>query len=196
MKDPIAHLAAFADELQTTLLDALNSAAFEHMLKELIDLRRRSGRLFVLGMGGGAANAAHAVNDFRKLCGIETYAPTDGISELTARANDEGLSTIFKGWLRTSRISHNDALLVFSVGGGQPHASMCIYEAVQLAKQVGARVLAVVGREDGASARQGDAVVIARSRGDWCTPVTETAQIAVLHALVSHPSLKAADTKW
>lgn len=168
----------------------------EKMVVELHALRERGGRLFVLGVGGGAANAAHAVNDFRKLCGVRAYAPTDGTSELTARANDEGWATIFKAWLRTEKISGGDALLVFSVGGGTAEVSACIYEAVQLAKQVGAQVLGVVGRADGITARFGDAVVVTGLEGELLTPVTEAAQIAVLHALVSDDRLQTSGTKW
>lgn len=181
------------------LADVLEKKAaplHDQMVSKLMMLQMRRGRLFVLGVGGGAANAAHAVNDFRKLCGIEAYAPTDGISEITARANDEGWATIFKAWLRTSRVGNLDALLVFSVGGGTPAVSACIYEAVQLAKNVGASVLGVVGRPDGAVARCGDAVVVTDVRGEFLTPVTEAVQIIVLHALVSDPRLQCAKTKW
>lgn len=180
----------------SAVLEAVLGPKVDAMVEELVALRARGGRLFCLGVGGGAANAAHAVNDLRKLCGIEAYAPTDGIAELTARANDEGLDTVFKAWLRTSRLSGRDALLVFSVGGGQPRASMCIYEAVQLAKQVGARVLGVVGRADGATAKMGDAVVVTGVEGPLLTPVTETVQVAVVHALVSDPRLQMQETKW
>lgn len=170
----------------------------EALVTELIALRARRGRLFVLGVGGGAANAAHAVNDFRKLCGIEAYAPTDGIAELTARTNDEGWPTVFTEWLRVSRISFRDAIMVFSVGGGHPTVSACIYEAIQLAYAVRAPVLGVVGRSDGAAAHQGNAVIVVGelSKSAWLTPITETAQIAVLHALVSDPRLRRSPTKW
>lgn len=173
-------------------------AADQHdlLVRELVALRERRGRLFCLGVGGGAANAAHAVNDFRKLCAIEAYAPSDGIAELTARANDEGWHTIFKAWLRVSKLSSKDALFVFSVGGGQGNVSACIYEAVQLAAQVGARVLGVVGLSTGVTALVGDAVVVTEVLGDLLTPVTEAAQAAVLHALVSDPRLKVGRTKW
>lgn len=172
-------------------------AAHEAMVTKLVRLRDMRGRLFVLGVGGGAANAAHAVCDFRKLCGIEAYAPSDGIAELTARVNDEGWATAFTGWLRTSRISDRDAMLIFSVGGGHASVSACIYEAVLLARQVGAEVLAVVGRPDGIAARVASAgVVVDSSEVNLLTPVTEAAQIAVLHALVSDPRLQLSKTKW
>lgn len=168
----------------------------DKMVKELVALRKRKGRLFCLGVGGGAANAAHAVNDFRKLCGIEAYAPTDGISELTARANDEGWGTVFLEWLRVSNFSTTDALFVFSVGGGQVDVSACIYQAVVRAKEIGALVLGVVGLPTGATAILGDVVVVTHVIGDLRTPITEAAQVAVLHALVSDPRLQLAPTKW
>ncbi len=178
------------------VLEAVLDARVDAMVTELVALRVRQGRLFVLGVGGGAANAAHAVNDFRKLCGIEAYAPTDGIAELTARTNDEGWGTVFKAWLRTSKLSGKDALMVFSVGGGHPAVSACIYEAVHLARQVDAPVLGVVGRSDGAVAQLGTAVIVTGLEGAMLTPVTETVQVAVLHALVSDSRLKLGPTKW
>lgn len=182
-------------------LRALNEALegadenIDLLSRELEALRTRGGRLFVLGVGGGAANAAHAVNDFRKLCGIEAYAPTDSVAELTARANDEGWETIFTGWLRGSWLCERDALLIFSVGGGHPNVSACIHEAVLLAKERGARVFGVVGKPDGAVAQHGDVVVLLPD-GPLVTPITEAAQIIVLHALVSDPRLQVVQTKW
>jgi D-sedoheptulose 7-phosphate isomerase len=170
--------------------------AHDALVAELKALRERSGRLFVLGVGGGAANAAHAVNDFRKLCEIEAYAPTDGIAELTARANDEGWETVFAAWLERSHLSRHDALLIFSVGGGTSETSACIRNAVLLAEQVGAPVLGVVGRPDGATASVGRAVVVTEARGRLLTPVTEAAQVAVLHALASDPRLQVVGTTW
>lgn len=190
------HAQNFRDALYDAMDGSSSDARYEAMVAELVALRSRGGRLFCLGVGGGAANAAHAVCDFRKLCAIEAYAPTDGISELTARTNDEGWGTVFSAWLRTSKVSSRDAIFVFSVGGGHANVSACIYEAVQLAKQVGARVLGVVGRPDGAVARAGDAVIITGTQGSLLTPVTEAAQIAVLHALVSDPRLQSGRTKW
>lgn len=182
---------------------ALNTALFgaavpkhEQLVKELHELRSRDGRLFCIGVGGGAANAAHAVNDFRKLCGIEAYAPTDGISELTARANDEGWKTIFSEWLEVSNLCSSDALMIFSVGGGTPEVSACIHEAVVLAKSYGARIFGVVGKGSGTTAQCGDVVVVSGQEGALLTPVTEAMQVAVLHALVSDPRLQSNETKW
>jgi D-sedoheptulose 7-phosphate isomerase len=191
-----AHFLGFTAALSEVMSRVGTRTATEAMLCELIALRARRGRLLCLGVGGGAANAAHAVNDFRKLCGIEAYAPTDGISELTARANDEGWSTIFVEWLRTSRLSGQDALMIFSVGGGTDEVSACIHRAVTYAETVGAIVLGVVGKPDGTTAQLGDAVVVTGLEGALLTPVTETAQIAVLHALVSDPRLQQIPTKW
>ena len=169
------------------------------LVGELSALRRRGGRLFILGVGGGAANAAHAVNDLRKLCSIEAYAPTDGIAELTARANDEGWEYIFDAWLAVSRARARDAILVFSVGGGQPGVSSCVTRAVEYAVTNDLRVLGVVGRDDGAVVTRGHAVVVCGPLGqnnNLLTPVTETMQTAVLHALVSNPTLQVSATKW
>ncbi len=189
------HSANFYATL-AAVLEKRAHPAHDQLILELVMLRRRDGRLFCLGVGGGAANAAHAASDFRKLCGIEAYAPADGVAELTARANDEGWATIFGGWLRVSRLSSRDAIFVFSVGGGQGDVSTCICEAVQLARQVEARVLGVVGLPTGATALMGHAVVVTGVVGDLLTPVTEAAQVAVLHALVSDPRLKIGQTKW
>lgn len=189
-----------AHEFYTALFDTLianASPAHDSMVDELVNLRERKGRLFCIGVGGGAANAAHAVNDFRKLCGIEAYAPTDCVSELTARANDEGWHTVFVGWLKVSQFSCADAIMVFSVGGGTPSVSACIHSAVFYAKSIGARILGVVGRPEGITATHGDVVVLVRSADPkLLTPVVEAAQVAVLHALVSDPRLQSKKTKW
>lgn len=192
-----AHLVDFSVDLANNLLNS--AAAVNEMAERLEYVRRTGSRLFILGMGGGAANASHAANDFRKLCGIEAYAPTDCVAEITARANDEGLATIFTGWLEGSRFGTQmaDTLLIFSVGGGTEEVSVAITRAVELAKERGAHVMAVVGRSDGAAATYGHAVVIASvSHPHMLTPVTETLQIAVLHMLVSDPRLQCAATKW
>jgi len=192
-------------EFFIALRDALaniDHGAYNSLVDELVALRERGGRLFCLGVGGGAANAAHAVNDFRKLCGIEAYAPTDGVAELTARANDDGWATIFMEYLKVSRLTAYDALMVFSVGGGTPDVSACIFEAVRYAvnrHDSGVRVLGVVGRGSGVTAELGGAVIVvdpADQLGPLLTPVTETAQVAVLHALVSDPRLQIQKTKW
>jgi D-sedoheptulose 7-phosphate isomerase len=177
----------------------LDAEKVEALAKELVALRSRGGRLFILGVGGSAGNAGHAVNDFRKLCGIETYAPTDNVSELTARTNDEGWETVFVEWLKVSRLTTNDAVLVFSVGGGnlERNISPNLVSAVQHAKQVGAKVLGVVGKENGYTAQVGDVVVVVPIvRDDMITPYSEAFQAVVWHCLVSHPALQAKPTKW
>ena len=165
----------------------------------LADTRARNGRLFILGVGGSAANASHAVNDFRKIAGIECYAPTDNVSELTARTNDEGWSSVFQGWLRTSHLRAEDTLLVFSVGGGslEKNVSPNLVLALQYAKGIGAQVIGIVGRDGGYTARVADACVIVPTvNPEHITPHTEAFQAVIWHLLVSHPDLKAAQTKW
>src|SRR5215467_5938981 len=162
-------------------------------------VRSRGGRLFILGVGGSAANASHAVNDFRKICGFECYAPTDNVSELTARANDEGWATVFSEWLKGSRINKLDGLLVFSVGGGdlEKNVSPNLVSAIQLARQVGASVVGVVGRDGGYTAKAGTACVIVPTvNPDHVTPHSEAFQAVIWHLIVSHPKLKVARTKW
>ena len=178
---------------------SIDTDKIEALTAELVALRARQGRLFVLGVGGSAGNAGHAVNDFRKLCGIEAYAPTDNVSELTARANDEGWETVFVEWLKVSRMNKDDAVLVFSVGGGnlERNISPNLVSAVQHAKGVGARVLGVVGKSSGYTAEVGDVVVVIPVvREDLVTPFSEAYQAVVWHCLVSHPSLQAMPTKW
>lgn len=193
----MTHVPAFVNTLYAVMSRPDVQAGIERILTELVSLRARGGRLFVIGVGGGAANAAHAVNDFRKLCHIEAYTPTDSVAELTARANDEGWRHIFTQWLMTSRFVRNDALLVFSVGGGTETVSACIYDAVNYSLAfAGASVLAVVGRPDGAATRRAVASVVTGLDGPLLTPITETVQVAVLHALVSDPRLQVQETKW
>lgn len=177
----------------------LDAAQIGRMAVGLADCRDKGGRLFILGVGGSAGNAGHAVNDFRKLCDFEAYAPTDNVSELTARTNDEGWETVFAGWLAGSRVNANDAILVFSVGGGNAEAnvSMNLVHALDLAKSKGAKVFGVVGRDGGHTARVGDEVVIVPTPDpDLTTPLAEAFQGIVWHALVSHPALKKNATKW
>ncbi|MEI6159001.1 MAG: SIS domain-containing protein [Roseococcus sp.] len=177
----------------------LDPALIERMAEELAALRARGGRLFFLGVGGSAGNCSHAVNDFRKIVGIEAYAPTDNVSELTARTNDEGWHTIFREWLLTSRLNEKDALFIFSVGGGnlEKNVSPNLVGALQLAKEVGARILGVVGRDGGYTAKVGDVVcIIPTVNPDNVTPHSEAFQAVVWHLLVSHPALKARQTKW
>ena len=177
----------------------LNIAAIEKMVDELAGLRERGGRLFILGVGGSAGNASHAVNDFRKICGFEAYAPTDNVSELTARTNDEGWATVLAAWLTGSRINGKDALLIFSVGGGnlEKNVSPNLVSAIQLAKSVGASVLGIVGRDGGYTAKEADACVIVPTvNPDHVTPHSEAFQAVVWHLFVSHPKLKVNRTKW
>ena len=165
----------------------------------LASVRERGGRLFVLGVGGSAANASHAVNDFRKIAGLECYAPTDNVSELTARTNDEGWSTVFAEWLKGSRLNDKDALLILSVGGGnlEKNVSPNLVAALQLAKERGASVLGIVGRDGGYTAKVADvAIVIPTVNPNNTTPHSEAFQAVVWHLFVSHPKLKVAQTKW
>jgi D-sedoheptulose 7-phosphate isomerase len=181
------------------ILDALDIGAAEKMAQLLASTRSSGGRLFILGVGGSAANASHAVNDFRKIVGLETYAPTDNVSELTARTNDEGWATVFESWLKTSRLRPEDALIVFSVGGGDVarNVSPNLVAALQYAKTVGAKILGIVGRDGGFTAQVADAcVIIPTVNATHTTPHAEAFQAVVWHMLVSHPALKQAETKW
>ncbi len=177
----------------------LDASEIEKLAQRLADVRERGGRLFVLGVGGSAGNASHAVNDFRKIVGLESYAPTDNVSELTARTNDEGWATVFVAWLKVSRLSAKDAVLVLSVGGGnlEKNVSPNLVHALQLAKQVGATICGIVGRDGGYTRTVADAcVVVPTLDPERVTPHTEAFQAVVWHLLVSHPALKQAQTKW
>ena len=177
----------------------LNEAAIEKCADELAASRERGGRLFILGVGGSAGNASHAVNDFRKICGFEAYAPTDNVSELTARTNDEGWPTIFAEWLKGSRLNAKDGLLIFSVGGGniEKNVSPNLVNAIQLAKKIGASVIGIVGRDGGYTAKEATACVIVPTvNPTHVTPHSEAFQGIIWHLLVSHPKLKVAQTKW
>jgi len=177
----------------------LNEAAIEKAADELAVIRARGGRLFILGVGGSAGNAGHAVNDFRKICGFEAYAPTDNVSELTARTNDEGWATVFSEWLKGSRINAKDGLLIFSVGGGnlEKNVSPNLVSAIQVAKSVGASVVGVVGRDGGYTAQQTTTYIIVPTvNPTHVTPLSEAFQGIVWHLFVSHPKLKVAQTKW
>jgi D-sedoheptulose 7-phosphate isomerase len=177
----------------------INPDAVEKMADELARVRERGGRLFILGVGGSAGNAGHAVNDFRKICGFEAYAPTDNVSELTARTNDEGWATIFAEWLKGSRLNAKDGLLIFSVGGGnlEKNVSPNLVAAIQLAKSAGASVVGVVGRDGGYTAKEANACVIVPTvNPDHVTPHSEAFQAVIWHLLVSHPKLKVSKTKW
>jgi len=181
------------------IIRQLDQAVIEKMVGLIADVRTRGGRLFFLGVGGSAANCSHAVNDFRKIAGIEAYAPTDNVSELTARANDEGWATIFVGWLKVSRLRAEDMVFVLSVGGGnvEKNVSPNLVSGVQYAKEVGATIVGIVGRDGGYTATVADAcVIIPTVNSDNVTPHSEAFQGVVWHLLVSHPSLKASQTKW
>lgn len=192
----------FADQFlreAQQVIERIDKEAVERVAALIADTKKRQGRLFILGVGGGAANASHAVNDFRKLVGIEAYAPTDNVSELTARTNDEGWATVFVEWLKTSHLNENDLILVFSVGGGdvEKNVSPNLVSALQHAKQVGAKVCGIVGRDGGYTAQVADAcVLIPTVDPARITPHTEAFQAVVWHLLVSHPLLKYAQTKW
>ena len=178
---------------------AIDAAAVEKMVDILAGVRAGGGRLFLLGVGGSAGSASHAVNDFRKLVGMEAYAPTDNVSELTARTNDEGWATVLVEWLKTSRLGPRDAVFVLSVGGGslEKNISPNIVTALQHAKQVGARIVGIVGRDGGDTAKVADAcVLIPTVNPDSITPHTESFHAVVWHLMVSHPKLKAMPTKW
>jgi D-sedoheptulose 7-phosphate isomerase len=177
----------------------INPADCEKCVAELRAVREHGGRLFMLGVGGSAANASHAVNDFRKITGIETYAPTDNVSELTARTNDEGWASVFVEWLRTSKLSSKDCLFILSVGGGnvEKNVSPNLVAALQLAKQVGAHVIGIVGKDGGYTAKVADACVIVPTvNPNNVTPHSEAFQAVIWHLFVSHPDLKVNQTKW
>jgi len=177
----------------------IDQTQVDKMVQLLVKLRHNGGRLFFLGVGGGAGNATHAVNDFRKICGIEAYAPTDNVSELTARINDEGWEMVFVRFLETSRLRHDDAVFVFSVGGGnlEKNISANIVAALKYARSVGAGIMGIVGRDGGYTLQVADACVrIPVVSDDTVTPHTEAFQAVVWHLLVSHPDLKAHEMKW
>jgi D-sedoheptulose 7-phosphate isomerase len=181
------------------ILAGLDAAAIDRIAELLAALRARGGRLFFLGVGGSAANCSHAVNDFRKIAGIEAYTPVDNVSELTARTNDDGWETVFVNWLKGSRLRDSDMVFVFSVGGGslEKNVSPNLVLALQYAKQVGARIAGVVGRDGGYTAQVADACIIVPTvNPETITPHAEAFQAVVWHLLVSHPAVKAAQTKW
>ena len=181
------------------VVDGLDADSVERVVDLLLETRERRGRLFLIGVGGSAANASHAVNDFRKIVGLEAYAPTDNVSELTARTNDEGWETVFASWLKISRLNSNDALFVLSVGGGDTkrNVSPNIVRALEYAKQCGAVILGIVGRDGGFTAQVADAcVIIPVVNVENTTPHSEAFQAVVWHLMVSHPKLKQTQTKW
>jgi D-sedoheptulose 7-phosphate isomerase len=194
----MGHAAVYFEEV-SQVAARIDTDQIDSLAQELAALRDRAGRLFLLGVGGSAGNCSHAVNDFRKLCGIEAYSPVDNVSELTARTNDEGWATVFTGWLKVSRIGPNDAIFVLSVGGGdlERNISPNLVGAVDLAKSVGARVFGVVGSATGHTATRGDEVIVVPPvNPSRVTPLSEAFQAVVWHCLVSHPALQVQATKW
>jgi D-sedoheptulose 7-phosphate isomerase len=182
-----------------SVLQKIDVKKIEDLINHLENLKKSNGRLFILGVGGSAANASHAVNDFRKLAGIETYAPTDNIAEVTARTNDEGWETVFSGWLRVSQLNSNDCLMILSVGGGdyERKVSLNLCSAIDLAKEVGAKVLGIVGKEGGYTHNYADTcLVVPVVNPANITPHSESFQAIVWHLMVSHPKLKTNLTKW
>src|SRR6476659_5381056 len=192
------HADEFLNEVQK-ICATIDVQAIEKLAGALAALRTGGGRLFLLGVGGSAGNCSHAVNDFRKLCGIETYSPVDNVSELTARTNDEGWDTVFAARLEVSQLNEKDAILVYSVGGGdaERNISANIVKAIDLAKARSAKVFGIVGRDSGYTARHGDVVVLIPAiNPSWVTPLSEAFQAVVWHCLVSHPALQRRQTKW
>ena len=195
----------YADYIKTYLneakeiTDKIDRESIHKMIEILHDVREKKGRLFILGVGGGAGHASHAVNDFRKLAGIESYTPADNVSEITARTNDDGWESVFARWLQVSSLNNKDAVLVFSVGGGhaEKNVSMNIVHALDYAKRVGARVLGVVGRDGGHTKKVADAcVLVPVINPDNVTPHTEAFQAVVWHLIVSHPLFRRQEGKW
>jgi D-sedoheptulose 7-phosphate isomerase len=183
----------------TQIVQQLDTNAIDRVIALLVETRACGGRLFILGVGGSAANASHAVNDFRKIVGLEAYAPTDNVAELTARTNDDGWASIFAAWLQTSRLRTDDLVCVFSVGGGNldKNVSPNLVAALQYAKQVGARIIGIVGRDGGYVAQVADACIIVPTiNPTHVTPHTEAFQAVIWHLLVTHPDLKVSETKW
>jgi D-sedoheptulose 7-phosphate isomerase len=197
-KSAMTHAKTFLEEVKSICAN-ISCESIEVMTDQLVALRERRGRLFLIGVGGSAANCSHAANDFRKLCGIEAYSAVDNVAELTARANDEGWDTIFSGWLENSNLGSHDAVLILSVGGGdvERRVSTNIVHAVAFAKLRGAKVFGIVGRENGYTALHGDVVVIVpQVNASRITPLSEAFQAVVWHCLVSNPRLQMRQTKW
>jgi D-sedoheptulose 7-phosphate isomerase len=182
-----------------SILNKINTKDIENIVDLISDLKRKNGRIFFLGVGGSAGNCSHAVNDFRKIVGIESYAPTDNVSELTARTNDEGWATIFLEWLKVSRLKPEDMLFILSVGGGnlEKNISPNLVEAIKYGKKLGSKVVGIVGRDGGYTAQVADAcVIIPTVNHENVTPHSEAFQAVIWHLLVSHPKLKKNETKW
>lgn len=190
-EDHMREVSEIAKKIEVSLIDK--------MIEVLVQIKQSAGRLFILGVGGSAGNASHAVNDFRKLAGFEAYAPTDNVSEITARTNDEGFETIFSGFLSTSRLNHNDCLLILSVGGGDAERGISknLCSAIDFAKTKKSKIIGIVGREGGYTHKHADVcLVIPPVNPTAITPHSEAFQAIVWHLMVSHPKLKANATKW
>ena len=194
----MTHTQRYLDQVRQ-IAGSLDHELIEKMVDELVYLRQQSGRLFLIGVGGSAANCSHAVNDFRKLAGIEAYSPCDNVAELTARTNDEGWPTVFEAWLRTSRAGRQDAILVFSVGGGdaERNVSHNIVRALDTAREKGLKILGIVGRDGGYTKKVGDVVVVVPTiEPGLVTPHAESFQAVIWHCLVSHPRVMLQANKW
>jgi D-sedoheptulose 7-phosphate isomerase len=181
------------------IAERLDQAAIEKIVQELVDLRSRGGRLFLLGVGGSAGNCSHAVNDFRKIVGIEAYSPVDNVSELTARVNDDGWDTVFSNWLKVSRMNNKDMIFIMSVGGGDAERNISpnLVSALKMARESGVKICGIVGRNGGYTAKVADACVIVPTvNPETVTPHSEAFQAVVWHLLVSHPNLRASEMKW
>lgn len=192
------HIERYLEEA-IKVIEKIDKNRIERIIKSLIELRQRGGRIFFLGVGGGAANASHAVNDFRKICGIETYTPTDNVSELTARTNDSGWETVFIDWLKGSKLNSRDGVFVLSVGGGnsEKNISINLIRALDYAKEVKAKIFGIVGRDGGYTAKVADVCVIVPTvNSETVTPHTESFQSVILHLIVSYPTLKVSEMKW
>ena len=192
------HATLYFEQVKS-VIDQVDTQKIEQLAQHLVHIRNQAGRLFILGVGGSAANASHAVNDFRKLCGIEAYAPTDNVSELTARTNDEGWETVFVNWLKISRLNEKDAILVLSVGGGnrEKNISVNLINALDLAKERSARIYGIVSRDGGYTAKLAHAaIIIPTIDHKHVTPHAEAFQAVIWHCLVSHPTLQVHATKW
>jgi D-sedoheptulose 7-phosphate isomerase len=194
----MTYIKQYLEEVRK-VVNSLDVDSIKSMINLLVNIRKEGGRLFFLGVGGGAGNATHAVNDFRKITGIESYAPTDNVSEFTARVNDDGWDTVFVNWLKGSKLNSKDGIFIFSVGGGnvEKNISINIVQAVKYAKEAGARVLGIVGRDGGYTAKVADAcVIIPTVNPENITPHTEAFQAVIWHLIISHPEMKAFEMKW
>ena len=181
------------------VVDSIDRGGIKRIVEQLTLLKNRGGRVFFLGVGGGAANASHAVNDFRKICGIESYAPSDNVSELTARTNDSGWESVFVDWLKGSKLSSLDGVFVLSVGGGnlEKNISVNLIRALDYAKEIGAKIFGIVGRDGGYTGRMADAcLIVPMVNPETVTPHTESFQTVILHLIVSHPGLRVSQMKW